>query len=221
MKVSEALLTRHSTRAFLDKPVDEQLIRDILTIAGKAPSGANTQPWQVLVVSGERRQRLQARFEKAFRDGIRGNMDYVYYPGEWREPYTARRRECGKQLYDALGIERRDLQRRADQWAANYRAFDAPVMLLFVIDADLATGSYLDYGMFLQSIMLLAEEKGLATCAQAALAEYPDIVRDELNLQEDISIVAGMALGYEDTEAAVNSYRTTRESLESFVSFIN
>jgi nitroreductase len=118
-----------------------------------------------------------------------------------------------------LGIEREDKQRRADQWAANYRAFDAPVMLLFFMDAGLQTGSFMDYGMFIQSIMLAAVDEGLATCPQAALGEYPGVVKETLGYPLDSILLCGMALGYEDTEAAVNSYRTPREEVESFVHF--
>ena len=155
----------------------------------------------------------------AFRDGHESIKDYTYYPVEWIEPYTSRRRACGFQLYDILGIDKGDKERRIGQWAANYRAFDAPVMLLFFIDQILEKGSYIDYGMFMQSIMLAAVERGLSTCPQAALGEYPDIVKEELGLSGDIRLLGGMALGYEDEDALVNSYRTPREPVERFVKY--
>lgn len=219
MKVSQAVIERHSVRAFTDQVVAEDTIKSILQDAGRSPSGANTQPWRVAVLTGAAKLRLQNKFESAFRNGGRGKMDYTYYPENWQEPYKDRRAACGLQLYEALGIVREDKQRRIDQWAANYRAFDAPVMMIFLIDDVMQTGSYMDYGMFLQSVMLLAQEKGLGTCAQAALAEYPDIVRDELSLDDNIRVLCGMALGYEDKDTAVNGYRTTRESVDSFVTF--
>jgi nitroreductase len=146
-------------------------------------------------------------------------MDYEYYPTQWDGRYKERRKACGLLMYSTLDIKREDKQRQLDQWAANYRAFDAPVMLLFFIDSVLEKGSYIDYGMFLQSIMLAAVAEGLATCPQAALGEYPDIVRDELGYSDDVALVCGMALGYEDESNIINSYRTSRESLDEIVKY--
>ena len=219
MDVVEALNRRKSTRAFLQRGVDEAIIEQILAAARYAPSGANTQPWQVAVVSGERKRQLQLRIEQAFRDGIPGKMDYLYYPTEWTEPYRSRRKECGLQLYSALHIERKDKDRQREQWAANYRAFDAPVALFFFMDAGLQTGSFLDYGMFLQSLMLAALERGLATCPQAALGEYPAIVKRALGYPDDSILICGMALGYEDPEAAINQYRVPRQEVAAFTRF--
>jgi len=221
MDVIQALEQRKSVRAYTGQPVDTETINRILTAAGHSPSGANTQPWQVAVVSGEARQALGQKLETAFRSGYESKKDYTYYPNEWVEPYTSRRRACGFQLYDTLGIDKGDRQGRLDQWAANYRAFDAPVMLLFFIDPILEKGSYIDYGMFLQSIMLAAVEHGLATCPQAALGEYPDVVKEALDMPEGITLLGGMALGYEDKEALVNSYRTPREPIEAFVKYFS
>jgi nitroreductase len=219
MNVREALETRKSTRAFLDKTVSKATITRILEAARHAPSGVNTQPWQVAVVSGETKNKLQKRLEEAFRTGKKSNMDYSYYPDEWNSPYKERRKACGLQLYSTLDISRENRRRQIDQWAANYRAFDAPVMLLFFMDAGLQQGSFMDYGMFLQSVMLAAVEEGLATCPQASLAEYPQIVKAMLGYPEDDILLCGMALGYEDTEAVVNSYRTPREDTGSFTRF--
>jgi len=219
MNVSEALLERASTRAYLAKPVEQEKIEKLLDLARHAPSGANTQPWQVAVVTGQTKLQLQTRIEQAFHTGKPSRKDYHYYPEKWFPPYAKRRTDCGAQLYQALQIERADKQRRKEQWAANYRAFDAPVMLLFFIDSALATGSYLDYGMFLQSFMLAAVAEGLATCPQAALAEYPDIVREELGYPGEMIVLCGMALGYRDDQAAVNSYRTPRENVAEFTKF--
>lgn len=221
MNVREALKSRKSTRAYLDRPVDKQTITRILDAARHAPSGVNTQPWQVAVVSGDRKKELGSRLEKTFRSGIRGNMDYRYYPAKWKTPYKERRKACGLQLYTTLEISRENKRRQMDQWAANYRAFDAPVMLLFFMDPGLEAGSFLDYGMFLQSVMLAAVEEGLATCPQASLAEYPEIVKEMLGYPEDSILLCGMALGYEDTEARVNSYRTPREETDSFTKFFD
>ncbi|MEA2079379.1 MAG: nitroreductase [Pseudomonadota bacterium] len=219
MNVIEALNQRKSTRAFLQQDVDKAVIEEILDAARHAPSGANTQPWQVAVVTGEKKRKLEQRLEAAFRDGIAAKADYVYYPTAWSEPYKSRRVACGLQLYSALHIEREDKQRRRDQWVANYRAFDAPVVLFFFMDAGLQTGSFLDYGMFLQSLMLAAVDKGLASCPQAALAEYPLIVKQELGYPENSILICGMALGYENRDAAINHYRVPRVEVPAFAQF--
>ena len=221
MNVSDAIKQRKSVRAYLPREVERETIEQIIDTARYAPSGVNTQPWRVAVVNGEAKQQLQQKLEQAFRAGTPSQMAYQYYPDAWEEPYKARRRACGLQRYGAVGIGREDKQKQIDQQAANFRAFDAPVMLLFFLDPIMNTGSYLDYGMFLQSLMLAAEEQGLATCPQASLAEYPEIVKQELGYGEEQVLVCGMALGYEDKEAAVNGYRTERVGVEGFVRFFD
>lgn len=221
MNISEAIKQRHSVRAFLDKPVSTDQIESILDIARQAPSGANTQPWQVAVVRGETRIKLQQAILTTFENGAKPPADYEYYPTQWQAPYLDRRRACGLQLYNSLNISRQDKDRQRQQWAANYRAFDAPVMLLFFMDGVMQTGSFLDYGMFLQSIMLTALDHGLATCPQAALAEYPQIVKSTLGYAEDSILICGMALGYEDTSAAINNYRTERMGVHEFTRFFD
>lgn len=219
--VQDALRARKSVRAFLHQPVDRTLVLQLLDAARHAPSGANTQPWQVAVVMGEKKLQIQQAMEARFRSGDRGRMDYQYYPEDWFSPFTERRVDCGQQLYSALGIDRDDKQRRLDQWAANYRSFDAPVALYFFLDQRLSTGSFVDFGMFLQSLMLAAVEQGLATCPQAALSEYPDIVKQALGYPDDCILLCGMALGFEDTNAPVNSYRTPREDVHTFTRFFD
>ena len=219
MNVTEALEKRKSTRAFLDKAVEKKKIDAILEAARHAPSGVNTQPWQVAVVTGETKEKLQKKIETIFRSGDRGKADYSYYPEQWEAPYKDRRKACGLLMYSTLDIKREDKKRQMDQWAANYRSFDAPVMMLFFLDSIMQKGSYMDYGMFLQSIMLAAVELGLATCPQASLADYPEIIKTELGYADDTVLLCGVALGYEDTGALVNSYRTPREDVESFARY--
>lgn len=221
MKVIDALKQRKSVRAFLDKPVEQEKIEMILDAARHAPSGANTQPWKVAVISGRSKVKLQTRIENAFRAGDKGKADYQYYPIEWIEPYRSRRIECGKQLYSTLHIKREDKTAQHEQWAANYRAFDAPLMLLFFMDKHMQAGSFIDYGMFIQSIMLMAEELGLATCPQASLADYSQLIKAELDYPEDDILMCGMSLGYEDKDRAVNSYRTPREGSGSFTRYFD
>lgn len=219
MNVLEALRKRKSVRSFLDKEVEKEKIKTILDNAKCAPSGANTQPWMVCVVSGDKKKKIEAKIIEAFERGEKTTMDYQYYPLQWDEPYKSRRKETGLLMYRTLGIGREDKEKQIEQWKANYRAFDAPVVLYFFIDSTLEKGSYLDYGMFLQSIMLAATELGLGSCPQAALAEFPYIVKEELDIGRDKVLLCGIALGYEDTNAPINSYRTERVSLEEFVSF--
>ena len=219
MNVTDALRLRKSVRAFLDIAVEEEKIEAILSAARHAPSGANTQPWQVAVVAGEAKQKLQSRLESAFRNGDKGKADYTYYPEQWIEPYKSRRIDCGMQLYAALNIAREDKQRRLEQWVANYRAFDAPALLLFFLDKHMQTGSIMDYGMFLQSIMLVALEQGMATCPQAAFADYAEIIKSTLGYPEDSVLLGGMSLGYEDRSAPVNKYRTPRADVDTFTRY--
>mgnify|MGYP000102416723 FL=1 len=221
MNITEAITLRHSTRAFLDKEVSIDQVNDILEAAKHSPSGVNTQPWQVAVISGDTKIKLQQQLEQAFYADTPSQTGYQYYPINWKPNYKQRRYQCGLQLYQALNIAREDSKARKAQWAANYRAFDAPIMLLFFIDSSMETGSFMDYGMFLQSIMLAAMEKGLATCPQAALAEYPDIISSTLDYSDDQIVLCGIALGYEDKQAPVNNYRTPREPVSSFTRYFD
>jgi len=221
MNVTDALKARKSTRAFLDTPVSRDKIERILSAARHAPSGTNAQPWQVAVLSGPKKEELSSRMEELFRSGEMGEMDYQYYPIKWREPYKKRRISCGLQLYSTLNIDRKDKERRFEQWVANYHGFGAPVILFFFMDPGMKTGSFLDYGMFLQSIMLAAVEEELATCPQAALGQYPELIKKSLGYNQETILICGMALGYEDKEAPVNNYRTPREDITVFSRFFD
>lgn len=221
MNVIEAIKKRQSVRAYLPRAVEPEKLLRILDVARYAPSGVNTQPWQVAVVGGATKERLQQQLEAEYRRGEPARMDYQYYPERWEEPYRARRRACGLKLYGAVGIGREDTERQLDQRAANFRAFDAPLMLFFFMDPVMSTGSYLDYGMFLQTLMLAAVAEGLATCPQASVTEYPEIVKKVLEYPEDSVLVCGLALGYADERHPINDYRTEREKVESFTRFFN
>ena len=216
MDTLQAMHARHCIRAFLDKPVTDSQIRDILEAASWAPSGVNTQPWQVMVVRGDTKASLTERLLAKRDQEIAPNPDYAYYPDQWAEPYRTRRITCGKALYTAMNIAREDKQRQKIAWENNYRFFGAPVGLLFLIDKQLNQGSWVDLGMFLQNVMLAAKAVGLDTCPQASLAEYPDEVRDLLDLPPDLAVVCGMSLGYADQDQAVNQYRLPRESVDTF-----
>jgi len=219
MDVKQALSERKSTRSFLDKEVPIEIVNAIIEQAKTAPSGVNTQPWQIAVITGNSKTTLCNKLEETFRAGNKGTMDYNYYPNEWAGEYKERRKACGLLMYSTLEISREDKQKQIDQWALNYQAFGAPVVLLFFIDRSLEKGSFMDYGMFLQSVMLSAVEHGLATCPQAALGEYPEIVRQEYPFFKDKDVLCGMALGYEDKTKVINSYRTPREDLSQIVQY--
>lgn len=216
MDILEAVTRRSSTRAFIDRPVSRETVTAVLDAARWAPSGVNTQPWDVAVLGADTRRRLGNQIIAAREAGTEPNPDYQYYPEQWAEPYKGRRLRCGLAMYGALGIGREDKDKRKAAWYRNYRFFDAPVGLMFTIDRRMPKGSWIDLGMFLENVMLAALGHGLATCPQASLAEYPDIVREVLGLTADRAVVCGMALGYPDPDAAVNSFRTEREAVESF-----
>jgi len=216
LELDQALRTRSATRAFLDRRVDHATIRAILDAARWAPSGVNTQPWQLAVVECETRERLTAALIEARKSGRKPNPDYAYYPDQWRSPYRERRKACGLALYGALGIGREDKGKAEQSWNNNYRFFGAPVGLFFLIDRDLNQGSWLDLGMFVENVMLAALDHGLATCPQASLADYPDVVREVLALPDGVAVACGMSLGYPDPEHPVNRFRTEREAVDAF-----
>ncbi len=216
MDINEAIRNRASTRAFEDRSVPREMVYEILDTARWAPSGMNTQPWQVAVVSGETKQKIGDALVEARESGLVPNPDYQYYAKELGEPYRSRQKACGFALYGALGIERGQKERRVAQWMKNYHGFGAPVELFFFVDAILEKGSWLDIGMFIQNVMLAARAHNLETCPQAAMAEYPDIVRRILELPDSLSLVCGVAIGFPDRKDPVNNYRTERDSVDSF-----
>ena len=221
MDVLEAMRGRISTRAFLEKPVPRKSIQSILEAARWAPSGTNTQPWQVAVVAGKAKQEICDKMVSAFKEGKESTMDYNYYPDQFSEPYKSRRFACGKALYHALGIQRKDRERRREQWQKNYDGFGAPVELFLFIDEVLEKGSWVDMGMFIQNIMLAARSFDLESCPQAAMAEFPDIVREHLGFPDSLKLICGIAIGYPDSDDPVNKYRTEREEVDNFTSWFD
>ncbi|HJU31867.1 MAG TPA: nitroreductase [Hyphomicrobiaceae bacterium] len=221
MTVEEAVTGRRSIRAFLPKPVPRELIERVLTIAGKAPSGSNAQPWKVWVLQGAARDEIVHEAVARYDRGEVGKREYNYYPEKWRDPYLARRRACGWGLYGTLGIGRDDKHRMHAQHARNYAFFDAPVGLIFSIDRDLEMGSWLDYGMFLQAIMTAARGFGLETCPQAAWLVFYELLQRRLGIPSEQIIVCGMALGYPDPNEKVNAFTPERAPLSDYVTFVD
>lgn len=217
--VEDAISTRRSVRGFLDRPVPPDTVARLLTLAGRAPSGSNLQPWRAHIVTGAALKRLTGALLAAHEAREAEAAEYEYYPSNWRAPYLDRRRKLGWQLYQLAGVKRGDRDGAARQQGRNYLFFNAPVGLVFAIDRDLEQGSWLDYGMFLQTLMIAARSHGLDTCPQAAIANYPRIVRGLLGIPAEQMIVCGMALGYADPDAPANALVAEREPLDSFTTF--
>lgn len=220
--VDKAITSRRSVRAFLPTPVSEETIREILQVSARAPSGTNMQPWRVYVTTGNTKQRIA---EAILTSGIRAEKavwdEYRYYPTQFFEPYQSRRRAVGYALYGLLGIGRRDIDKMRAQHDRNFVFFDAPVGMIFTIDRRLETGSWIDYGMFLENIMVAARARGLHTCPQAAFAPYHRQLRPLLGIPENEIVLCGMALGYEDRTKPENQLRTDRAPLEEWTVFMN
>lgn len=221
MNITETIRNRISTRAYLDKPISKETLTQILDTARWSPSGTNTQPWKVAIVQGATKQAITDALLEKQKNGIKPNPDYDYYPTEWVEPFKGRRFECGMALYKALEIGREDKEKRIEAGLANYRFFGAPVTLFFFIDKIMRKGSWFDMGMFLQSIMLAAEEQGLGSCPQASTSDYPDLVRKKLDVSNQFNLICGLSLGYPDKEHPVNQYRTSREAVDSFTTWFD
>lgn len=222
--VEEAISSRRSIRAFLPTPVPQQTIENILDTAARAPSGTNIQPWKTYVLTGDSLAGLSGAILKVYNDPELAKdhtEEYAYYPREWVSPYIERRRKIGWDLYGLLGITRDDKQKMHHQHGRNYCFFDAPVGLMFTIDRVLEQGSWLDYGMFLQNIMIAARGNGLDTCPQAAFTPFHRVISEYLNIPETQSVVCGMSLGYADPNAVENSLTTEREPLDHWVTFLN
>jgi nitroreductase len=221
LPADKAITTRRSVRAYLPTPVPRAVVEELLALASRAPSGSNVQPWKVRVLAGEVRSNLTRAILAALdRDGpdsfVRG---YNYYPVKWQEPYLGRRRKVGWDLYSLLGIGRGDFEESERHKRRNYEFFGAPVGMIVTIDRVLETGSWLDLGMFLGSLMVAARGRGLDTCAQAAFATAHKVVREQLAIPETETVVCGMALGYADSGALINRLETTRASPAEFASF--
>ena len=220
--VEAAITSRRSLRAFLPTPVPRATIEAILAVASRAPSGTNTQPWKVHVLTGQAKAALTRDIRAAYDDPIeraKHTEAYAYYPTQWHSPYVERRRKVGWDLYALLGIGRADKAAMHEQHGRNYAFFDAPVGLMFTIDRLMEQGSWLDYGMFLQSVMVAARGRGLDTCPQAAFLQYHRIIARHLGLTDDETLVCGMSMGHADPDAPANQLTTEREPVSAFARF--
>ncbi len=225
--VDAAILSRFSARAYLNKPVEKSVLEDVLQVAARAPSGTNTQPWKVYVVQGATKDKLvnevcDAHNAMATHPELATEYaeEYDYYPSKWVSPFIDRRRECGFGLYGVLGIGKGDKDKMHLQHQQNYRFFGAPVGLIFTIDKVMGRGSLLDYGMFLQSVMVAARARGLHTCPQAAWNHFSKIIFKHVGAGDNEMMVCGMALGYADEAALVNTFKTTRVDANDFTHWV-
>ena len=221
--VDTAIRTRRSVRAFLPTPVPRETVEAILAVAARAPSGTNTQPWRAYVLTGAAKAELSRKIVAAYDDPAeraRHSDEYAYYPSEWKSPFIDRRRKVGWDLYGLLDITKTDKARMHAQHRRNYEFFDAPVGLIFTIDRVMRQGSWLDYGMFLQNIMVAARGRGLDTCPQVAFMQFHRIVTAHVGAPADEQVVCGMSLGWADPDAIENTLVTEREPVAAFVRFL-
>jgi nitroreductase len=221
--VDAAITSRRSIRAFLPTPIAREDIEAILDVAARAPSGTNTQPWKVYVLTGAAKDRLSSAIMEVYRDPQRvkeHSEEYNYYPVEWVSPYIDRRRKVGWDLYGLLKLTRENKAGMHAQHGRNYVFFDAPVGFIFTIDRIMQQGSWLDYGMFLQNIMVAARGRGLDTCPQAAFTQFHRLIAEVLELPDNEMVVCGMSLGYADPGRIENSLVTERESAKTFTKFV-
>jgi nitroreductase len=220
MQTLEALKKRKCVREFLQKPVPKELFEKLFEAAKWTPSSKNTQPWKIAIVSGQKKISLMNKILNACNNRENPRMEYNYdgdYPLEGELKDRAVR--CGHDLYHALNIARDDKQKRIEQWKKNYVSFNSPAAIFIFKHPKTGISGYMDCGMLIQSILLAATDLGLATCPQASLGHYPDIVKQELKGFDDFTLLCGIAIGYEDTSADVNNYRTQRENIQNIVSF--
>ena len=222
--VDGAITSRRSLRAFLPTPVPRATIEAILQVAARAPSGTNTQPWKVYVLTGEAKSALSEKIIAAYDDPQERAThveEYAYYPTEWQSPFIERRRKVGWDLYSLLGIAKTDKARMHAQHSRNYAFFDAPVGLMFTIDRVMKQGSWLDYGMFLQTLMIAARARGLHTCPQAAFLQFHRIITAHVEAPTNEQLVCGMSLGWADESAIENTLVTEREPVSGFTEFLS
>lgn len=220
--MSEAVLSRRSVRGFLERPVDGEILRRVLTLAGRAPSGCNLQPWYFHVVGGAALEKLKAIMRARVREMPRGEpTEYDILPATVPPVYNERRIEVGMGLYEELGIARDDRAARAGWSARNLEFFGAPVGLFCSIDRRLGLPQWADMGMALQTIMLLLREEGLHSCPQEAWSLYPQTVSRFLDLPPELMIFCGMAIGYEDPAAPANRFTAGRAALDDYARFID
>ena len=220
MNVRDAVASRYSCRAFLQTPVPESAIREIIELAVRAPSAGNMQPWRIDVIAGKKVEALKDLLRPRMGELPHGEgTEYTIYPPEMNATFRKRRFEVGELLYKSIDVPREDKPARYRQFARNYEFFGAPIGIFFSIDRALGVAQYSDMGGLIQTVMLLARDYGLHSCAQQAWASWPKTVSSFLDLPDHMMLFSGMALGYADEAAAINSWRAPRAPVEDYASF--
>lgn len=222
--VDQAITSRRSIRAYQPTPVSREDIEQILSVASRAPSGTNTQPWKAYVLTGAPLKNMATEIVDAFLNPAPDQAyeeEYAYYPQQWTSPYKERRRKVGLDLYGLLGLSKEDRAGMKAQHARNFKFFDAPVGFIFSIDRSMGVGSWLDFGCFLQNVMVAARARGLDTCPQAAFNQFHQIIRRHTGMPPQDIMMCGMAMGYADQNAIENTLVTEREPVSGFTKFID
>jgi nitroreductase len=222
--VDEAITSRHSIRAFLTTPVAREDIESMLAVASRAPSGSNTQPWKAYVLTGQRLSALSDALVAAFLSPdqeTRYTEEYRYYPDIWEPPYIERRRKVGLGLYKLLGLGKEDKVGMKQQHARNFKFFDAPVAMIFTVEKTMNQGSWLDFGCFLQNLMVAARGRGLDTCPQAALNRFHPLIRQHTGIPDTEIVMCCLALGYADHSRIENTLISEREPVSGFTTFLD
>jgi len=216
MSLVDAIRQRRSVRGYLDKAVPPEVLKQVFELAQWAPSNCNVQPWKVYVATGALRDRLRERMVKNVREGVPSNPDYEYR-GDFVDEYRRRQVECAVALYSEMGIERQDREGRMRAVLRNYEFFDAPCIAFIGMDPGFGTTVAIDVGMYAQNLMLALVAHGLHSCPMGTMRDYPDLVREAFDIQDDTRILFGMAFGYEDPSVAANRTRTTRDDISANV----
>ena len=218
--VRDALLSRHSCRSFTQRPVGTAILRELLDTARFAPSGGNLQPWMVHVLTGDSMLRFRAQLTpKLQADPLAGAAEYHVYPPQMKEPYRSRRQKSGEDMYGHISVRREDTAARRRQFACNFDFFGAPAAMFFFVDRSMGSPQWSDLGMFIQSIMLLARERGLETCAQESWAIWHKEVTEFFSVEPALMLFCGMAIGFGDYDAPINRLRTERAAVDEFAVF--
>ena len=220
MALKELIKSRYSVRSFTDEMVSVKKLKEVLNIANSAPSGGNIQPWKVYVVTGNTKDKLISKALYNFDNGVQEEVEYEIYPKYLDDEYKRRRSKCAADMYNALSIEKDDIESRLKQVRENFRFFGAPVGMIITIDKSFAQNGWGHVGMYLQNLCLAAIDSGLGTCLQESWSIYPKTVKDVIKHPDNEVVWCGVALGYPNDNDPINQYRTSREDINKFVSFL-
>ena len=221
MNIKQLIESRYSVRSFLDKDVGFETVKSILDTANSAPSGGNIQPWKVYVLGNNSKNELITQALNNYDTGVQEDIEFEIYPKPLAEEYKKRRSQCAADMYDALSIARDDIDTRLKQVRENFKFFGAPIGMIVTIDKSFAQNGWGHVGMFLQNLWLTAINEGLGVCLQESWSIYPKTVKKVIDCPDNEMIWCGIAMGYPNNEDPINNYRTSRDSIDTFASFID